>query len=89
MDLRRMCVVVISHDRWFLDRIATHMLAFEGDSRCRRGSKGNYQDYEADRSRRRLGGDADTASPDQVPTHRRLILSASRSRGDPAYLASR
>ncbi len=52
------CAVVISHDRWFLDRIATHMLAFEGDS----GAvwfEGNYQDYEADR-KRRLGADADT-----------------------------
>ena len=52
------CVVVISHDRWFLDRIATHMLAFEGDSHIE-WFEGNYQDYEADR-RRRLGGDADT-----------------------------
>jgi sulfate-transporting ATPase len=52
------CAVVISHDRWFLDRIATHMLAFEGDS----GAvwfEGNYQDYEADR-KRRLGAEADT-----------------------------
>ena len=52
------CVVVISHDRWFLDRIATHILAFEGDSHAE-WFEGNYQDYEADR-RRRLGGDADT-----------------------------
>jgi ATP-binding cassette ChvD family protein len=51
------CAVVISHDRWFLDRIATHMLAFEGDSRVV-WFEGNYQDYEADR-RRRLGADAD------------------------------
>jgi ATP-binding cassette ChvD family protein len=51
------CVVVISHDRWFLDRIATHMLAFEGDSHVE-WFEGNYQDYEADR-RRRLGADAD------------------------------
>jgi energy-dependent translational throttle protein EttA len=50
------CVVVISHDRWFLDRVATHMLAFEGDSRVV-WFEGNYQDYEADR-RRRLGADA-------------------------------
>jgi ATPase subunit of ABC transporter with duplicated ATPase domains len=50
------CAVVISHDRWFLDRIATHMLAFEGDSRVV-WFEGNYQDYEADR-RRRLGADA-------------------------------
>ena len=41
------CAVVISHDRWFLDRIATHILAFEGDSRCV-WCEGNYQDYEAD-----------------------------------------
>jgi ATP-binding cassette ChvD family protein len=52
------CAVVISHDRWFLDRIATHMLAFEGDSRVV-WFEGNYQDYEADR-RRRLGSEADT-----------------------------
>ena len=52
------CAVVISHDRWFLDRIATHMLAFEGDSRVV-WFEGNYADYEADRHRR-LGGDADT-----------------------------
>jgi ATP-binding cassette ChvD family protein len=52
------CAVIISHDRWFLDRIATHMLAFEGDSRVV-WFEGNYQDYEADR-RRRLGAAADT-----------------------------
>jgi ATP-binding cassette ChvD family protein len=51
------CAVVISHDRWFLDRIATHMLAFEGDSKVV-WFEGNYQDYEADRHRR-LGSDAD------------------------------
>jgi ATPase subunit of ABC transporter with duplicated ATPase domains len=51
------CVVVISHDRWFLDRIATHILAFEGDSHVE-WFEGNYQDYEADRHRR-LGADAD------------------------------
>jgi ATP-binding cassette ChvD family protein len=51
------CAVVISHDRWFLDRIATHMLAFEGDSRVV-WFEGNFQDYEADR-RRRLGAEAD------------------------------
>jgi energy-dependent translational throttle protein EttA len=50
------CVVVISHDRWFLDRIATHILAFEGESRVV-WFQGNYQDYEADRARR-LGADA-------------------------------
>jgi len=51
------CAVVISHDRWFLDRIATHMLAFEGDSEVV-WFEGNYQDYEADK-KRRLGSDAD------------------------------
>jgi energy-dependent translational throttle protein EttA len=51
------CAVVISHDRWFLDRIATHVLAFEGDSRVV-WFEGNYQDYEADR-RKRLGAEAD------------------------------
>ena len=51
------CAVVISHDRWFLDRIATHILAFEGDSQVV-WFEGNYADYEADR-KRRLGGVAD------------------------------
>jgi len=51
------CVVVISHDRWFLDRIATHILAFEGDSHVE-WFPGNYQDYEADR-KRRLGAAAE------------------------------
>jgi len=51
------CAVVISHDRWFLDRIATHILAFEGDSQTV-WFEGNYEDYEADRHRR-LGADAD------------------------------
>jgi ATP-binding cassette ChvD family protein len=56
------CAVVISHDRWFLDRIATHMLAFEGDSQVV-WFEGNYQDYEADR-RRRLGAEA--AQPHRI-----------------------
>ena len=51
------CAVVISHDRWFLDRIATHILAFEGESKLV-WFAGNYRDYEADR-RRRLGDEAD------------------------------
>jgi len=51
------CVVVISHDRWFLDRLATHILAFEGDSHVE-WFEGNYSDYEADR-KRRLGDAAD------------------------------
>jgi energy-dependent translational throttle protein EttA len=62
------CAVVISHDRWFLDRIATHMLAFEGDSQAV-WFEGNYQDYEADR-RRRLGAEA--AQPHRIK-YRKLI----------------
>jgi energy-dependent translational throttle protein EttA len=62
------CAVVISHDRWFLDRIATHMLAFESDSRVV-WFEGNYQEYEADRHRR-LGADAD--QPHRI-RYRRLI----------------
>jgi energy-dependent translational throttle protein EttA len=62
------CAVIISHDRWFLDRIATHILAFEGDSKVV-WFEGNYQDYEADR-RRRLGAEADR--PHRIK-YRRLI----------------
>jgi ATPase subunit of ABC transporter with duplicated ATPase domains len=51
------CVVVISHDRWFLDRLATHILAFEGDSHVE-WFEGNFQAYEADK-KRRLGANAD------------------------------
>jgi ATPase subunit of ABC transporter with duplicated ATPase domains len=51
------CAMIISHDRWFLDRIATHIMAFEGDSHIE-WFEGNYQDYEADK-KRRLGIDAD------------------------------
>jgi energy-dependent translational throttle protein EttA len=51
------CAVVISHDRWFLDRIATHILAFEGNSQVM-WFEGNYADYERDR-KRRLGVEAD------------------------------
>ncbi len=51
------CAIIISHDRWFLDRLATHMLAFEGDSQVV-WFEGNYEDYEADRHRR-LGTEAD------------------------------
>jgi len=51
------CAVIISHDRWFLDRVATHILAFEGDSKTV-WFEGNYADYEADR-KKRLGADAD------------------------------
>jgi len=56
------CAVIISHDRWFLDRIATHMLAFEGDSRVE-WFEGNFQDYEADKMRR-LG--TDTVIPHRI-----------------------
>jgi len=52
------CAIIVSHDRWFLDRVATHILAFEGDSQLK-WFDGNYSDYEADR-RKRLGRDADT-----------------------------
>ncbi|MFW6052558.1 MAG: energy-dependent translational throttle protein EttA [Desulfosalsimonas sp.] len=62
------CAVVISHDRWFLDRIATHILAFEGDSRVV-WVEGNYTDYEADR-KKRLGAEADR--PHRIK-YRRLI----------------
>ncbi len=51
------CAVVISHDRWFLDRIATHILAFEGDSQVV-WYEGNYSEYDEDRHKR-LGRDAD------------------------------
>jgi ATPase subunit of ABC transporter with duplicated ATPase domains len=51
------CAVVITHDRWFLDRVATHILAFGGDSQVV-WFEGNYADYEAER-RRRLGAEAD------------------------------
>jgi ATPase subunit of ABC transporter with duplicated ATPase domains len=56
------CAMIISHDRWFLDRIATHMLAFEGDSHVE-WFEGNYEEYEADK-KRRLGADA--AQPHRV-----------------------
>ncbi len=62
------CAVVISHDRWFLDRIATHILAFEGESQVV-WFEGNYQEYEADK-KRRLGPDAD--QPHRIK-YRKLI----------------
>jgi len=64
------CAVIISHDRWFLDRIATHILAFEGQSQVR-FFDGNWSDYEAER-KRRLGVDADR--PHRI-TYRKLTLS--------------
>jgi sulfate-transporting ATPase len=51
------CAVIISHDRWFLDRLCTHILAFEGEGQVT-WFEGNYQDYEAD-YHRRMGTDAD------------------------------
>ena len=63
------CAVVVSHDRWFLDRVTTHMLAFESDSEVR-WYDGTYSEYEADR-RRRLGADADT--PTRIK-YRKLTL---------------
>ena len=62
------CAVVVSHDRWFLDRVATHILAFEGNSQVV-WFEGNYADYEADR-RRRLGAAAD--QPHRIK-YRRLV----------------
>ena len=59
------CVVVISHDRWFLDRICTHILAFEGESKVLLFD-GNYSEYEEDR-KSRLGRRRQPAAPDQVP----------------------
>jgi len=59
------CAIVVSHDRWFLDRIATHILAFEGNSQVR-WFHGNWSDYEADR-KRRLGKDANT--PHRIKYH--------------------
>ena len=60
-------VLVISHDRWFLDRVATHMLAFEGDSHVE-WFEGNFSDYEADRKRRL--GDAQPTRVKYKPIHR-------------------
>ena len=60
-------VLVISHDRWFLDRVATHMLAFEGDSHVE-WFEGNFTDYEADRKRRL--GDAQPTRVKYKPIHR-------------------
>ena len=64
------CAVVISHDRWFLDRVATHILAFEGESQVR-WFEGNYQEYEADR-KKRLGAEAD--QPHRIK-YRKLVRS--------------
>jgi len=61
------CAVIISHDRWFLDRVATHILAFEGDSHVE-WFEGNFEDYEQDKMRR-LG--VDSINPSRV-TYKRL-----------------
>jgi energy-coupling factor transporter ATP-binding protein EcfA2 len=76
------CAMIISHDRWFLDRIATHMLAFEGDSHVE-WFEGNYQDYEADRKRRLGMGPtsriASSTSGSRAPERIFHVLSSSRS----------
>ena len=76
------CAVVISHDRWFLDRIATHILAFEGDSKVV-WFDGNYSEYEADRKARlgRRGGS--TASNQVSPIDQKIEIDISllRRRG--------
>ena len=76
------CAVIISHDRWFLDRIATHILAFEGDSHVE-WFEGNFQDYEEDKMRR-LGDGFDHPAPDQVQE----VLAVSGG-GPPAILQIR
>ena len=63
------CAVIISHDRWFLDRIATHILAYEGDSKVV-WFEGNWSEYEVDR-RKRLGEDADNPKPIRYKTLKR------------------
>ena len=74
------CAVVISHDRWFLDRIATHVMAFEGDSEVR-WFEGNFSDYEADRHKR-LGTDAD--QPHRIK-YKPLTHSSATSSGPPPH----
>ena len=66
------CAVIISHDRWFLDRIATHILAFEGDSHVE-WFEGNFQDYEKDKMRR-LGTDSHHPAPAEVQEVLALVL---------------
>ena len=81
------CAVIITHDRWFLDRVATHILAFEGDSQAV-WFEGNYADYEADR-KRRLGAAADQPhrikykplTPADSRADQRLYLAADLSAG--------
>ena len=82
------CAVVISHDRWFLDRLATHILAFEGDSHVE-WFEGNFEAYEEDK-KRRLGADSLIPTAHQVPevraVGRRPVSGSGRSR---AYGRSR
>ena len=66
------CVLITSHDRWFLDRLATHILAYEGDSQVV-WFEGNYEDYEADK-RRRLGRCRDAAPSHQIQAAHALTL---------------
>jgi len=65
------CAMIISHDRWFLDRIATHILAFEGDS-APNGSRATTRDYEADRKRRL--GSMPKPRTDQIPAIRTGVI---------------
>ena len=76
------CAVVISHDRWFLDRIATHVLAFEGDSQVR-WFEGNFSEYEAFRHKE-LGADADQPTASSTSRWRGLGASVSPALGPPA-----
>jgi len=70
------CAVIISHDRWFLDRVATHMLAFEDEGRVV-WFEGNYADYEADR-KKRLGAEAERPQPSPLQEAQDLIPRAAR-----------
>ena len=72
------CAVVISHDRWFLDRVATHILAFEGDSQVT-WFEGAYDEYEEHR-RKLLGDEADAAPPDHVQAARPQLASTAALR---------
>ena len=82
------CAVVISHDRFFLDRIATHILAFEGDSHVE-WFEGNFEDYEEDK-KRRLGQDAVEPAPHQVQEVRAVdARSRKGGRAELARLVSR
>ena len=81
------CAVVISHDRWFLDRIATHILAFEGDSHVE-WFEGNYQDYEADRQAP-PGPRGRPAAPDQVQAAAEGVIGVCWATAQPTGIATR